>query len=251
MLFCLALAGVLFVAQTYLAALLEPMIVGGAGRGSGEAGVGVLRRGGLGGRRLAARPGGRQQGDRRGVRGAGGAGGGRAAAVRDGPGPAAAAGLSQVDAVRGAAGRAAVRGGRDAGGGGVGGPARRRAGPSGVGRERRGADRVRAAARVGGRLVRRAAAWRGRRAGGGSGGAGAGRGGAGRGDRGGVGERRRWWARSGWRWGWWCSRCSTGARGEPAGAASRRADRYAPARGPVRAVRPGVRPSADGPLRCQ
>ena len=90
-LFCLALAGVLFVAQSYLAALLMPVSVGGAGGRSGAAGPGLLQRGGVLGRHLAARPGRGQQGDRGGLRGAGRAGGGRAAAVRDGPGTAAAA----------------------------------------------------------------------------------------------------------------------------------------------------------------
>ena len=51
MLFCLALAGVLFVAQTYLVALLEPMSSAELAAEPGEQGVGVLRRGGRRGRR--------------------------------------------------------------------------------------------------------------------------------------------------------------------------------------------------------
>ena len=132
-LFCLALAGVLFVAQTYLAALLEPMTSAELAADPGKQGSAFYDAVDVSVGDLAARPGGGQQGDRRGVRGAGGAGGGRAAAVRDGPGPAAAAGAVEgpdSGVPRVALLCAAVD---HAGGGGVGGPPRRRARPSGVG----------------------------------------------------------------------------------------------------------------------
>lgn len=68
-----------------------------AGRRPGQTGIGVLRRGRRLGRRLAAQPGRRQQGDRRGVRGAGRAGGGGPPGVRDGPRPAPPRALSKTD----------------------------------------------------------------------------------------------------------------------------------------------------------
>ena len=168
MLFCLALAGVLFVAQTLSGGAAGADDVGGAGRRPGQAGVGVLRRGRR--RRSArgcttwwrsARRSGRRSRRWPGRRRPGGC-------CSRWPGSGGCRGLLAADAtVRGAAGRAADRGGRDAGGGGLGGPPRRRPRPSGVGGRHRCADGVRAAARVGGRLVRRTRGWTGRRAGGG------------------------------------------------------------------------------------
>ncbi len=144
LLFCLALAGVLFVAQTLPGGTPGAGVVGSAGGGAGAAGVGVLRRRGRVGGHVAARSGGGEQGDRRGVRGAGRAGGGRAAAVRDGPRPAAAAG-AVADGRRGAARGPAGVGGDHDGGRGVGGAPGRRSRPPGLGGRRRRADRVHAA----------------------------------------------------------------------------------------------------------
>lgn len=113
-LLCLALAGVLFLAQTYLVALLEPVSSARLAAEPERQGSGVLRRRGRVGGDVAARSGGREQGDRRRVRCAGGAGCGGAAAVRDGAGAGAAAGAVQ-DGLRRPAGRPAVRGRRHAG----------------------------------------------------------------------------------------------------------------------------------------
>lgn len=156
LLFCLALAGVLFVAQTYLVALLEPttsaQLADDPGRqGSAfydavDSAVGtwlhdlVAASKAIGAAFAAL---------------AGQAAAGRRA-VRYGPRAEAAAG-PVPDGRRGAAGGPAVRGGDHAGRGRVGGATGRRPGQAGVGGGHRGAVRVHAAARERGGVFRGAA----------------------------------------------------------------------------------------------
>ncbi|MGX1367703.1 hypothetical protein RKD19_003062 [Streptomyces canus] len=152
-LFCLAMAGVLFVAQTYLVALLDPttsaqFAADPARQGSAfydavDVSVGTWLHD------LVAV----SKGDRGGLRGAGGAGGGRTAAVRHGPRPAPAARAGE-DGLRRAARGPAVRGHDHAGRGGVGGKPGRRHGPPGLRGRHRRPDRLHPAARERGGLVR-------------------------------------------------------------------------------------------------
>ena len=88
---CLAVAGVAFVAQTALAALLSPIAPADLAAQPVAAGHGVLRHRAGGDWRMAGDRAGADQGDRAGVCGDDGAGGGGAAALRHGPRRAAAA----------------------------------------------------------------------------------------------------------------------------------------------------------------
>lgn len=157
-LFCLVLAGVLFVAQAYLAALLEPMTSaelaadpvaqGSAFYDTVDSAVGTWLHDLVAvskaiGAAFAAL--------------AGQAAAGRLLFAMAREHAAARAAVQGRSGFGGAEDRDPDRGGRHDGGGGVGGQAGRRAGSSGVRGGRRGADRVRPAPRVGGRLVRGAA----------------------------------------------------------------------------------------------
>ncbi|MDH6496820.1 hypothetical protein M2156_003039 [Streptomyces sp. SAI-149] len=152
-LFCLALAGVLFVAQTYLVALLDPTASAQYAADPGRQGsafydtvdsavgtwlhdlVAVSKAIGAAFAALA------------------GTGGGRAAAVRDGPRPTAAPSAREDGRGR-AQGGSAVRGRHHPDRGGVGGAPGRRHGPSGVRGRHRRPDGLHAAARERGGLVR-------------------------------------------------------------------------------------------------